>query len=140
MLKIRDCPGDSGTVGAYEFRDINTQNQYTKAENEAEIVELKSKNRALETQREQYARQLREKQEQHEFQLIKEREQLEIQLAKQKELFAEERETNRKLMSDLSREITTLQAAVSRLQSDIIDRDTVIQTRKAVVKRKNSEL
>ena len=56
------------------------------------------------------------------------------------ELFAEERETNRKLMSDLSREITTLQATVSRLQSDIIDKDTVIQTKEAVVRRKNSEL
>ena len=63
-----------------QLRDMKTQNQYTKAENEAEIVELKSKYSALETQienktkilleeREQSARQLREEQEQHEIQL-----------------------------------------------------------------------
>ena len=106
-----------------ELRDMKTQNQYAKAENEAEIVELKSKYSALETQienktkilleeRDQSARLLREEQEQHEVQLRKEREQSEIQLAKEKEqneillakekdLFAEERVVNRNLMSDV---------------------------------------
>ena len=108
-----------------QLKDMKTQNQCTKAENEAEIVELKSKYSALETQienktkilleeREQSARQLREEQQQHDIQLRKEREQLESQLAKEKELFIEEREANRKLISDL-------QLNLSRLQSDITD-------------------
>ena len=137
-----------------QLRDMNTQNQCTKAENEAEIVELKSKNSALETQienktkilleeREQSARQLREEQEQNEIQLRKEREQLEIQVAKEKD-------ANRKLMSDvqdlrsdLSRSKsgnTTLQGAISSLQSDITDKDTVIQMKEAIIKKKDSEL
>ena len=89
-----------------QLRDMKTQNQYTKANNEAEIVELKSKYSVFETQmenkikilleeREQSAKQHREDQDQHEIQLRKEREQLGIQLAKEKELFAEEREANR---------------------------------------------
>ena len=133
-----------------QFRDMKTQNQCTKAENEAEIVELKSKYSALETQienktkilleeREQSARQLRKEQEQHEIQLRKERERLEIQLANEKD-------ANKKLMSDvqdlrldLSRSKsgnTTLQGAVSRLQSDITDKDTVIQMKEAIIKKK----
>ena len=130
-----------------QLRDMKTQNQCTKAENEAEIVELKSKYSALETQinnktkilleeREQSGKHLREEQEQHEIQLrekqelyeiqIKERDQLEIQLAQEKQLSAEEREANRKLMSD-----------VSRLQSD---KDTAIQVKEATVRRQDSEL
>ena len=130
-----------------ELRDMKTQNQCTKAENEAEIVELKSKYSALETQvenktkilleeREQSGKQLREEQEQHKKQLRekqelyeiqrKERDQLEIQLANEKQLSAEEREANRKLMSD-----------VSRLQSD---KDTAIQMKEAIIRRKDSEL
>ena len=152
--------------------DMKTTNQYTKAENEAEIKELKSKYSALETQienktkilaeeREQSAGQLREEQEQHERQLRNEREQLEIQLAKEKEqnelllakekeLFAEKREENRKLMSDVQSlrsdlsksksENTTLQGTISRLQSDITDKDTAIQINEAVVRRMDSEL
>ena len=119
-----------------QLRDMKTQNQCTKVENEAEIVELKSKNSALETQienktkiltevRVQSARELREE---HEMQR-QEREQLEIQLAKEKQLSAKEREANRKLMSD-----------VSRLQSDVIHKDTVIQTKEAVVRRQDTEL
>ena len=137
-----------------QLRDMKTQNQYTKAKNEAEIVELTSKYFAFETQienkteilleeKEKSARQLREEQEQREIQLRKEFQQLEIQIAKERELFTEEREANSKLISDLSRsksEITTLQGTVSRLQSDIIDKDTVIQTKEAVVRRKDSEL
>ena len=130
-----------------QLRDTKTQNQYTKAENEAEIVELKSKYSALETQienrtkilleeRDQSARHLKEELQQHEILLRvkqklyeiqrKERDQLEIQLAKEKKLSAEEREANRKLMSD-----------VSRQQSD---KDTTIQMKEAVVRRMDSEL
>ena len=137
-----------------QLKDMKTQNQCTKSENEAETVELKSKYCALETQiekktkilleeREQSARQLREEQEQHEIQLRKEREQfeiqlrekqelyeiqkkIEIQLANEKYLLANEREANRILMSD-----------VSRLQSD---KDTAIQMKEAIIRRKDSEL
>ena len=120
-----------------QVRDMKTQNQCTKAEFEAEIVELKSKYSALETQienktkilleeREQSARQLREKQELYEIQSRKEREQSEIQLAKEKEqnelllakekeLFVKEREANKKLMSD----IQNLQSDLSRSKSEI---------------------
>ena len=119
-----------------QLKDMKTQNQCTKAENEAEIAELKSKNHAFKTQvenktkilaevREQSARQLREE---HEMQR-KEKEQLEIQLAKEKQLSAEEREANIKLTSD-----------VSKLQSDITDKDTAIQMKEAVIRRKDSEL
>ena len=129
-------------------RDMKTQNQCTKAENEAEIVELNSKYYALETQmenktkilleeREQSARMLKEEKEQfemqlrkeqgrHEIQLRKERKQLEIQLAKEKEQnetllakekeqFAEEREANRKLMSN----VQDLRSDLSRLKSEL---------------------
>ena len=151
-----------------KFRDMKIQNQYTQAENEAEIVELKAKYCALETQienknkilheeREQSARQLREEQEQHEIQLRKEREQLQNQLAKEKEenerllaKFAEERKAKKTLISDVQglqldssrskSENITLQDTVSKLQSDIIDKDTVIQIKEAVVRRKDSEL
>ena len=112
-----------------QLRDMKTKNQYTKAKNKAKIVELKSKYSALETEienktkivneeREQSTRKLREEQEIQR----KQREQLEIQLAKEKEV-------NRRLMLD-----------VSRLQSDIIDKDTVIQTKEAVVRRQDTEL
>ena len=117
-----------------QLRDMKTQNQYTKAENEAEIVELKSKYSALETQienkikilleeREQSARLLREKHKQHERQLRNEREQLEIQLAKEK-----------------AQNELLLQGTVSRLQSDITDKNTAIQMKEAIIRRKDSKL
>ena len=133
-----------------QVKDAKTKNQYTKPENEAEIVELKYKHSALETQienktkilleeREKRARQLREEQEQHEIQLRKKREQLEIQLEANRKLISDAQD----LQSDLSRlksEITTLQGTVTRLQSDITDKDTVIQVKETVVRRKDSEL
>jgi serine/threonine protein kinase len=141
-----------------QLRDMRTQNQYTKAENEAEIVELKSKYSALETQienmtkilieeREKSARQLREEREQHEIHLRKKTKRLEIQLAKEKEQLVEEREANTTLISDVQdlqsgllrskSENTTLQGAVSRLQSD---KDAAIQMKEAIIRRKDSEL
>ena len=116
-----------------QLKDMKTKNQCTKAENKAEIVELKSKYSALETQienktkilleeREQYARQLRKERDQHEIQR-KEREQLEIQLAKEKE-----------------KNELLLQGTVSSLQSDITDKDTAIQMKDAIIRRKDSEL
>ena len=94
-----------------QVRDLNTKSQLTKVENEAEITELKSKAGAFETQ------------------------------------LAKEREANRKLMVDIrdlqfelseSRsEITILQDTNSRLQSDIIEKDT---TNYASSKRKDSKL
>ena len=163
-----------------QVRDVNTQRHLIKAENEAEITQLKSKAGALESQvennakimlqeREQSARRLTEERErceirlrkereqsevqlvkerqQYEAQLTKERQQYEVQLTNEREQFAKE---NRKLMADVrdlqselleSRsEITTLQDANSRLQSDIIEKDTTIQINYASSKRKDSEL
>ena len=94
-----------------QLGDMETQNQCTKAENEAEIVELKSKNRALEIQIENKTKILAEVREQS---------------ARQLREAAEEREANIKLMS--------------KLQSDITDKDTAIQTNEAVIRRKDSEL
>ena len=94
-----------------QVRDLNTKSQLTKVENKAEITELKSKAGAFETQ------------------------------------LAKEREANRKLMADVRNlqselsesrsEITILQDTNSRLQSDIIEKDT---TNYASSKRKDSEL
>jgi chromosome segregation ATPase len=119
-----------------QLGDMETRNQYTKAENEAEIVELKSKYSALEIQIENKTKILLKEREQSARQLREEREQYEIQL-----------ETSRKLISDvqdkLSRsksEITTLQGTVSRLQSDITDKDTAIQMKDAIVRRLDTEL
>ena len=115
-----------------QLRDMKTQNQYTKAEDEAEIVELNSKTKILLEKGEQSARRLREEQDQHEIQL------------------RNEREANRKLISDvqdlqsnLSRstsEITMLQGIVSRLQSDTTNKDAAIQMKEATIRRKDIEL
>jgi DNA repair exonuclease SbcCD ATPase subunit len=108
-----------------QLKDMETQNQYTKAKNEAEIVELKTKYSALETR----SKIILEEIQQSVKQLIKEREQLEIQLGKEKQLLTEEKEANKKLMLN-----------VSRLQSDITDKKTAIQMKEAVIIRNYSEL
>ena len=148
-----------------QVRDVNTQSQLIKAENEAEITQLKSKDGALESQvennaqimlqeREQSTRQLTEERKRYEIRLRKEREQSEVQLVKERQQYeaqlANEREANRKLIADgldlqseLSKsrsEITTLQDTNSKLQSDIIEKDTTIQINYASSKRKDSEL
>ena len=148
-----------------QVRDVNTQSQLIKAENEAEITKLKSKDGALESQvennaqimlqeRKQSARRLTEERKRYEIRLRKEREQSEVQLVKERQQYeaqlANEREANRKLMaagldlqSELSKsrsEITTLQDTNSKLQSDIIEKDTTIQINYASSKRKDSEL
>ena len=148
-----------------QVRDVNTQSHLIKAENEAEITQLKSKTGALESQvenntqimlqeREQSARRLTEERKRCEIRLRKEREQSEVQLVKERQQYeaqlANQREANRKLMaagldlqSELSKsrsEITTLQDTNSKLQSDIIEKDTTIQINYASSKRKDSEL
>ena len=137
-----------------QVRELNTEYELMKAENEAEITEFKCKVAALETQiennakilfqeREQSARQWAEEQGKYDMQLKKEREQYEMQLTK-------EREVNRKLIancqdlqSDLSKsrsEIVSLAEANSKLQSDIAKKDTNIFLKDASAKRKDSEL
>ena len=106
-----------------QVRDAKTQNQCTKAENEAEIVEFKSKYSALETQIENKTKTLLEEREHSARQLRKGRELLEIQLAKEKE-----------------KNELLLQGTISRLQSDITDKDTAIQMKDAIIRRKDSEL
>ena len=131
-----------------QFRDMKTMNQCTKVENEAEIIELKSKYSALETQienktkilaeeREQSVRHLREELQQHEIllrekqnlherQLRKEREQSEIQLAKEKEqnelLLAKEKELfvkEREANKELMSDVQNLRSDLSRSNSKI---------------------
>ena len=122
-----------------QVRDLNTQNKFLKAENEAEITELKSKIIALEAQIENNAKIMLQEQEQHEIHEIQsrqERQEFEAQLEK-------EREANRKLVANLSKsksEITILQHTKSKLQSDIIANDTIIQLKDAAAKRKDSQL
>ena len=126
-----------------QLSDLNTQSQLAKAENEADIAELKSKAGALESQverqlheREQSASQLRrerqkleEAQRQHEVQLRKERQEFETQLTN-------ERETNRKLTAN----VHDLQAGISKLESEIALKDTIFTMNEATAKRKDTGL
>ena len=101
-------------------------------------------------EREQSEIQLIKETEQHAIQLGKERQQYELLLAKKREQFAKEREANRKFMakvrdlrSDLVKsqsETVSSQDANSKLQSDIIAKDVIIQLKDASAKRKDSEL
>ena len=130
-----------------QIRDLKTQNKVLKAENEAEITELKAKITALEVQTENSAKSLLQEREQSARQLYKEREQHEIQSRQEKQEFEaqlmKEREANRKLAADLVKlksEMTILQYAKSKLQSDIITTNTIIQLKDAAIKRKDSDL
>jgi serine/threonine protein kinase len=137
-----------------KIRDLNTQWQLMKAENEAEIIELSSKADALQTQlendsralnqeREQYKTWLVEEKEEHELQLRKEREEFDAQLAMEKEANKRLVVCNHDLQSDLSTaksEIARLQGTNSMLQSDITWKNTTIQKNSASIKRKDSEI
>ena len=117
-----------------QVRDLNTQIQLMKAENEAELAELTSKVAV----REQQKTRLTKEQEQYELRLRKERQDFEAQLAK-------EREVNKTLIADLQSvlsrsELTNLQDINSKLQSDIVGKDTTIQMKDASIKRKDSEV
>ena len=130
-----------------QIRDLKTQNKVLKAENEAEITELKSKITALEVQIQNSAKTLLQEREQSTRQLYKEREQHEIQSRQEKQeteaQLVKEREANRKLATDLVKlksEMTILQYAKSKLQSDIMTTNTIIQLKDAAIKRKDSDL
>ena len=137
-----------------QVRELNTECELMKAENEAEIIEFKSKSAALETQiennakillqeREQSARQWAEEQGKYDIQLKKEREQYEMQLTKEREVNRKLIANCRDLQSDLSKsrsEIVFLAEANSKLQSDIAKRDTNILLKDISAKRKDSEL
>ena len=104
----------------------------------------------LKLERQQSEIQLVKEKEKHAIQLDKEKQQYELLLAKEREQFAKEREANRKLManvqnlqSDLLKsrsETTSSRDANSKLQSDIIVKDALIQLKDASAKRKDSEL
>ena len=137
-----------------QVRELNTECELMKAENEAEIIEFKSKSAALETQiennakillqeREQSARQWAEEQGKYDIQLKKEREQYEMQLTKEKEVNRKLIANCQDLQSDLSKsrsEIVSLAEANSKLQSDIAEKDTNIFLKVISAKRKDSEL
>jgi chromosome segregation ATPase len=124
-----------------KIRDMNSQSQLTNDETKAEITELESKARTLENQvktlLEESTRQLTEARREHETKLTREREEYQAQLTN-------EREVNRKLMADnhdLQAGISKLKSDIdSKLQSEIIERDTTIQEMGASAKRKDSEL
>ena len=93
-----------------QVRDLNTQNQLFKAENEADVTELKIKAVLYEAQlnnnvkiitqeRKQFDAQLAKERDHHEAQLAKEREQYESQSAKEREqyevLLTNEREVSK---------------------------------------------
>ena len=126
-----------------QIRDLTTQYQLLKAENEAELTELKSHATLYESQIENNSKTLSQEKEWSIAMITKEREQSELQIAK-------ERERNKKLttdvhdlQSDLSKsrsENTTLQSTVSRLEADVAERDNEIQMKDASAKRKDSEI
>ena len=122
-----------------QVRDLNTQSQLMQAENEAEVIELKSKAEVLENQVENNDSTLF----QFETQLAKERQQFEAELVN-------EREVNRKLMADLLKlqsKIIILQGTISNLQSDIkgkdasiIRRDSEIEAKARVLEEKDATI
>ena len=101
-----------------QIRDLSTQSQLVKAEDEAEITELKARVKTLENQIENTTKVLL---------------QLEAQLVN-------ERVENRKLMTDLSKVQSDLTILNSRLQSKVAERDATIQMKDASAKRKDSEI
>ena len=130
-----------------EVRDLTARSQLMKAENEAEIAELKHKAEGLETQIENSAKLLLKVREQSERLLAEEREQYEMQLRKERHYcdvqIAKEREANVKLIVNYSKmqsEVITVRDINSKLQSDIIKRDNTIQMKDASTKRKDSQI
>ena len=115
-----------------QIKDLSTQSQLMRDENEAQTTEFKLQTKALENR----VKNLLKQREQSDLRLRKDREQLEAQLAK-------EREENRKLVSD-NYDLSKLQSEItdvnSKLQSDIAEKDNTIQMKDASLKRKDSEL
>ena len=108
-----------------QLQDLNTDNQLMKAETEAEITELKSKITTLETEVENKTNNL-----------IKKGEQLEMQLIR-------EREENRKLTTekhDLQSKLYELEAAVSKLETNIAEYKSTIWTKETSAKRMGAEI
>ena len=137
-----------------KLRDLNTQWQLMKAENEAEIAELSSKVEALQTQVENDSRVLNQEREQHKTWLVEEKERHEGQLRKERKefdaLIANEKETNGRLMvynHDLQSDLSIAQSEIARLrgtnlmlQSDVTQKNTTIQKNNASIKRKDLEI
>ena len=126
-----------------QVRELNTHRKLMKAENEAEVVELKAKAKALEIQVENYVKTLLQEREESARQLIEERKQHDIQLAKEKEAKRKSIANYQNLQSDLSTlksEVIALQEANSQLHCDITEMNATIQLKDASRKRKDSEL
>ena len=108
-----------------KLRDTDAKFNLYRAENEAKIMELKSKAALDEIQMENKDRIL-----------LQEREQFETQLAK-------ERKENRKLIVEncnLQSKVDSLQQANSVLQSNVLEKDSTIARREATNKRKDLEI
>ena len=108
-----------------KLRHTDAKFNLYRAENEAKVMELKSKVALDETQMENKDRIL-----------LQERKQFETQIAK-------EREINRRLLvenCDLQSEVDSLQHTNSILQSNAVEKDSAITKREATIKRNDLEI
>jgi serine/threonine protein kinase len=108
-----------------QLQDLNTENQLTKDETEAEITELKSKVTTLETDVENKINSLSKREKEFEMQLVR------------------EREENRKLITeknDLQSKLYALEAAVSKLETNIAEYESTIQAKDTSAKRMGTEI
>ena len=126
-----------------EVEDLKSQNQQLKAESESEVKELKSKSAVFEVQLENTAMVLQQERDQFEKRLSSETEQLAIERGK----LSKQRELNRKLVGDIHElksdlmnsrsSIKTLQGTVSKLEADIVAKESV---KNASMMRKDVEI
>ena len=117
-----------------QVRELNTHSKLMKAENEAEVAELKAKAKALEIQVKNYIKILLQEREESARQLIGERKRHDIQLAKEKEAKRKLIADYQDLQSDLSTlksEVIALQEANSQLHCDITEMNVTIQLKDA---------
>ena len=118
-----------------QVRDLNTQSQLVTATMQGGLAELKSHATLNESQIEENS-----------MGLIQEREQLKIIAMEREKLelaLAQEREINKNLMVDIQKsrtENTTLQCTISKLQADIVGKNSDIQIKDALADRKHSEI
>ena len=131
-----------------QLRDLSTQNQLTRTENEAEIIQLKSVTAVYETQKENDAKSLLRERRQFDIHLTREREHYESQLADLREQLMKEREMVKKLMEEnhsmqtslsLSEsEIEMLKAEIAIKGSSSLRKDCELQARSKALEEKDA--
>ena len=139
-----------------QVRDLNTQNQLLKAENEIDVTELKSKAILYETQlkiitqeREKFDVRLSKEKEYYEAQLAQERKLLETKSAKEREQFemllTNEREVSKRLVVEnhhLQSEISKLESKINSVQgtSSTLNGADIALASSRTIERKDSEI